>query len=128
LRLTALAGLLALGVSACSAATQQPIRGGQRDLITLEEIKASKNSTANAWDFIATARPQYLRDRGVGSFNDTSPVRALVYLDGSMLGDLRTLRSINMTSVMEIRYMSGADATTRYGMNHSGGVILIKTH
>jgi hypothetical protein len=29
---------------------------------------------------------------------------------------------------MEIRYMSGADATTRYGMNHSGGVILIKTH
>ena len=64
----------------------------------------------------------------MGSFNDTSPVRALVYLDGSMLGDLRTLRSINMSSVMEIRYMSGADATTRYGMNHSGGVILIKTH
>jgi hypothetical protein len=119
---------LALCVSACSAATQKPAAGGQRDLITLEEIQASKNSTANAWDFIAPPRPQYLRDRGVGLFNDTSPVRALVYLDGSMLGDLRTLRSINMSSVMEIRYMSGADATTRYGMNHSGGVILIKTH
>lgn len=128
MRRTARAWLLVLGVTACSAATQAPAAGGQRDLITLEEIRAAKNPTANAWDFLAVARPHFLRDRGVGSFNDTSPVRALVYLDGSMLGDLRTLRSINMSSVMEIRYMNGSDATTRYGMGHTGGVILIKTH
>jgi hypothetical protein len=57
MRLTAAAGLLALCVSACSAATQKPAAGGQRDLITLEEIQASKNSTANAWDFIAPRAP-----------------------------------------------------------------------
>jgi hypothetical protein len=51
-----------------------------------------------------------------------------VYLGGGMLSDLRTLRSINMSSVMEIRYINGADATTRYGMGHTGGAILTKTH
>ena len=122
------AALLAIGVSACSAATQNPSVAGQRNVITYDEILASKNPAANAYEFIASVRPHFLRDRGPGSFRDTSPVTATVYLDDSMLGNLQSLRSISMTSVKEIRYMSGADATTRYGMGHTGGVILIKTH
>jgi hypothetical protein len=128
MRTLAIAALLALSVTACSSAPHSTGPSLQRNVITLAEIQSATVPTANLWDFIATARPHFLRDRGVGSFRDTTPVRALVYLDGSMLGDVQVLKSISLSSVKLIQYMSGADATTRYGMGHSGGVILLSTH
>ena len=125
-----IAGLVAFGISGCSSATQSSGggTGGQRNLITLAEIQSAAVPTSNVWDYIATARPHMLRDRGVGSFRDTAPVRAIVYLDDSMLGDIQVLKTMSLSSVKQIQYMSGADATTRYGMGHSGGVILLTTH
>lgn len=125
-----IAAFVTLCSSGCSSATQTSGAGtgGQRNFITFAEIQSAAVPTTNLWDYIATARPHMLRDRGVGSFRDTAPVRAIVYLDDSMLGDIQVLKTISLSSVKLIHYMSGADATTRYGMGHSGGVILLKTH
>ena len=128
MRTIAFALLLSVGVIACSSPAHSSGPSVQRNVITIAEIQSATVPTANLWDFIATARPHFLRDRGVGSFRDTSPVRAIVYLDGSMLGDIQVLKTINLSSVKLIQYMGGADATTRYGMGHSGGVILLSTH
>jgi hypothetical protein len=128
MRNTAIAAILVLSLSGCGATTQRPDTGGNRNLITLLEIQAAPNPSMNLWDFIAGARPHFLRDRGVGSFQNTTPVTAVVYLDGNMLGDIRSLRSISLSSVQLIEYMSGPDATTRYGMGHGGGAILLKSH
>jgi hypothetical protein len=124
----ALAALLTLSVIACSPPRQSSGPGLQRNVITFAEIQSATVPTSNLWDFIASKRPHFLRDRGVGSFRDTTPVRAVVYLDNSLLGDIQVLKTINLSSVKLIQYMNGADATTRYGMGHSGGAILVSTH
>ena len=128
MRSLTIAALVSLTVTACTSAAHNTGPSLQRNVITLAEIQSATVPTANLWDFIATSRPHFLRDRGVGSFRDTAPVRAVVYLDGSMLGDIQVLKTITLSSVKLIQYMSGADATTRYGMGHSGGVILLSTH
>lgn len=127
MRTTVIAVMLTLCVTACTAATHGSGPGLQRNVITLAEIQAATVPTTNLWDFIATSRPHFLRDRGAGSFSDTSPVRAVVYLDGSLLGDIQVLKALGLSSVKLIQYMSGADATTRYGLGHSGGAILLST-
>ena len=128
MRRLAIRALLIVSVTACSAPKHSSGPSLQRNVITFAEIQAATVPTSNLWDFIATARPHFLRDRGVSSFRDPAPVRAVVYLDNSMLGDIQVLKTINLSSVKLIQYMSGADATTRYGMGHSGGAILISTH
>jgi hypothetical protein len=102
--------------------------GGQRNVITYTEIQMANNPMSNAWDFIAYSRPHMLRDRGPTSIQNTNPPTATVFLDEAELGGIQVLKTINMGSVREIRYLSAADATTRYGMGHTGGVIVIKTH
>jgi outer membrane cobalamin receptor len=47
----------------------------------------------------------------------------VVYVDNVRFGDLETLQSIPITGIAEIRYMSGPDATTRWGTGVLGGVI-----
>jgi hypothetical protein len=49
----------------------------------------------------------------------------VVYLNGTRYGSVETLRSIHSTSIREIRFLNSSDATTRYGIGHLGGAILV---
>lgn len=98
-----------------------------RNLITYEEIKATRTPGWSAWDLIAQTRPNFLRSRGATSLRDPTPVRAVVYLDGVMYGRLETLHSLNVEDIREIEFISAGDATTRFGTDHLGGAILIRT-
>lgn len=101
--------------------------GDKRNIITYEEIKASKTPGWSAWDLIAQTRPNFLRTRGATSLRDPTPVRAVVYLDGVMYGKLESLRNLNIEEIREIEFLSAGDATTRFGTDHLGGAILIRT-
>ena len=72
-------------------------------------------------------RPHFLRSRGATSFSDPSPVRAVIYLDGVFYGKLETLKSLNVDGIHEIQFINSGDATTRFGIDHLGGAILIST-
>jgi hypothetical protein len=50
----------------------------------------------------------------------------VIYVNGMRAGPLEALRSISAVDVQEIRYISAADATTRWGTGHSGGVIEVR--
>ncbi len=50
-----------------------------------------------------------------------------VYLDGTRLGGIETLKGIPITSVWTIHRISGTDAQARYGIGHSDGVIFVAT-
>jgi hypothetical protein len=47
------------------------------------------------------------------------------YLNGSPLGDVNSLRSIQATSVKEVKFLNASDATTQFGTNHDSGAILV---
>ena len=119
--------VLALGCGSARPASSTASPFGNRDLITYEEINAQNRPGWSAWDLIAQMRPHFLRSRGATSLQDPTPVRAVVYLDGVLYGRLESLRSLNIEDIREIQFITSGDATTRFGTDHLGGAILIRT-
>ena len=112
---------------ACSSGprTESATPRGSRDLITRAQIE--RNVAADAWDLVQRLRPEYLRPQRGASSLSAPPLSAVVYLDGVKRGTPELLRSLRTSDIEEIRFISGTDATTRWGTDHGGGVIEVKT-
>jgi hypothetical protein len=74
---------------------------------------------------VQSLRPRWLRVRGVTSVAGSETVK--VYLDGSLLGSPQSLRQISTHSIGSLRYLSGLEATQRYGLDHGAGAIIAST-
>lgn len=109
--------------AACASRGGTAPPGG--DVITAAEIE--RISAATAYDAIQRLRPEFLRSRGRSAAGVGNSQTPLVYIDAIRAGGLDTLRGIAAQDVEEIRWLSAADATTRYGPGHAGGVIEITT-
>ena len=82
------------------------------ELATLQQL--------DCYQAIQRLRPNWLRTRG------SSPPQILV--DGSrQSGGLDLLRSYRAADVEEMRFISGTDATTRFGTGFDGGAIMLTT-
>lgn len=109
-------------VSACGHRSQAEEPRPQTNVLTREEMAGI--SLPTAYDAVERLRPRFLRPRATGGGPATAyPV---VYIDGVRRGTLEVLRSVATSSVLEIRYLSAADATTRYGLDVQGGVLDVK--
>jgi hypothetical protein len=120
-RLTALPLLCLLLTLACH-------RGVDRvapnfEYLTQDEIR-DRNFT-NVYDAIASMRANWLVVRGTDSFNNPSEV--WVYYDQTKLGGVETLKAVTVNEIAYLRRYSGIDATTRWGVGHSAGVIFISS-
>jgi len=101
----------------------------ERDLITREEIRERVPAARDALQVIQQLRPHFLRERTTGSMaagSQREPVQ--VYIDG-VLSATRTaaLREVRAELIIEIKYLSSTDATSRYGTGHMNGAILVAT-
>ena len=122
-----IAGLLLATACASSgggAPGSTDLRGTRRasDVITAEEI--AEVDVAHAYDLVQRLRPAFLRARGKSA--NTQPQYATVYVDGIPRGKIEALRQITGSSVRTIRYLSGPQATIRFGIDHEGGAILVE--
>jgi hypothetical protein len=95
-------------------------------VITAQEIAAL--TVVDAYEVVEKLRPEFLRSRGPSSIRNARPDYAIVYIDGVRAGGLSELRRVPRGVIAEIGYMAAADATTRYGIDHSGGAILVQTN
>jgi outer membrane cobalamin receptor len=95
-----------------------------REVIIRSQIE-SMNAT-DAYDVVQRIRPEFLRQRGASSIAGGAQL-AVVYVDGVRRGGPEALRSLRATEVEEIRFVNGTDATTRYGTDHGGGAIEVKS-
>lgn len=117
-------GLAALGCgsggsgTASQPATESRVTRGPANLITEAEIRSS--SVQNALEAVQSLRPAMMRPRPGGG-----PV--MLYLDNVKMMDLNVLTTVPAGRVLEIRYISAQDATTRWGTGHASGVILVTT-
>ncbi|MBW3533591.1 MAG: hypothetical protein KY453_00015 [Gemmatimonadetes bacterium] len=109
---------LALGLGGC-ATTGTGSSRGSANLITMEELEPVAN--LSAYEAVQRLRPRWLQLRGG---TDVPPV---VFLDGSNMGGPDVLRSIQASTVQQILFRSGSDATTRYGTGFGGGTIEVTT-
>jgi hypothetical protein len=106
-------------LTACAAGGQSSgPRAGRRNVITAEELQAIEVSTA--FEAVRRLRPTWLRSRSGGG----DPV---VFIDNVRAGDLNMLDQLYLTTVRELRYVSPADATTRWGTGYTNGAIEVIT-
>jgi hypothetical protein len=126
--------VLALAVGCASSGSSSAGAAGPSDpdIITLDQIVRSK--ATNAYDLIASLRPQMFTAHGAPTTRGQQPVTpgrqampVVVYIDNVRVGPIAELKSLATLDIREIRYLSPRVATDRWGENHAGGVISVTT-
>ena len=92
---------------------------------SLTGAQVRQTSAENLYDALLELRPQWLRPRPRSSIRYGAAAEPVVYLYGLRYGPSRTMYDMNVGTVRSVQYISPIDATTRYGTDHSGGVILV---
>ena len=123
--LHALSVLLVISCAGAQSPSPTIDRSTARDWVSGEEIAAS--FATNMAEAIRLLRPTWLRARGPQSIGGSVSPYPVVYVDGIRLGEPPSLRDIPCMAVEEVRFISAADATTRWGTGHATGVILVTT-
>ena len=90
-------------------------------MISAEELATT--AALDAFDSVRRLRPMWLRTRGPVSMSLQSGVQ--VYVNGSRRGRLEVLKNLRATNIESITYLSAPEATTRFGVDHSDGAIMV---
>ena len=111
---------LALGLTGCSSAggggSARPA-GASSNRIVRAELESFPQMDAS--EVVQRLRSGWLRPR----INIPS---AMLYVDGARRGRANAeLPYIRASEIEQLEFMSGSDATTRYGSDHEGGAILV---
>jgi len=118
-----LAAVIACASSGSGTSSARPHR--EPNLITEQEIAASGET--NALDVVTKLRPMFLKTRGRSTVNAGGSEYASVFVDGQFYGGLSSLRTINVSLIHEIRYLSGTEAVSKYGMRYGSGAVDVKS-
>ena len=118
------------------AAQDSPPPKYERNRITLEEIIRDASEFQTAYDIVLRLRPHFLHGRGSGSGKSWERDRqkagaqggstTQVIIEGGRRGSLSLLEEVDARTVMEISYLQGTEATTRYGTGYEAGVIIVR--
>jgi hypothetical protein len=124
--------LVTVLLASAACAGRSPGVSRDRKVITAEEIATVQVTTA--YDVVTRLRGEFLRSRGTvtrttGTRTATQAQPSItVFVDEVEQGPIeRTLHLIPAAEVHEIRLYRAADAATKYGSRHNGGVIAVTT-
>jgi hypothetical protein len=113
-----------------STAAASPTRNSNRNLLLRDELTAAGSN--NLHDVITALRPRWLQNTRTGSIPTrgaegymTSP-GVVVYLNGQLYGDVKTLATIETVTVDRITYLSVPEAQQRYGTRVYAPVIDVR--
>jgi hypothetical protein len=119
--------LLVLAASTLSCASGQARREpGANDPSIITQAEVLELRFANAFEAVRSLHPSWLQAKGADSFSSVGQVQ--VYLDENHLGGVETLATITPSSILWIRHYRALEATTRWGINHDKGAIVVATH
>jgi hypothetical protein len=105
-------------LSACASSGSSGSTGSGPNLLTSEDL--AEVSSLSAFDAIQRLRPQWLQARAGQDL-------PRVVMNGSLMGGVDNLRSIQVGDLTSMRFRNGRDATTRYGTGYGGGAIELST-
>ena len=124
-RTLALAAVLALA-AACSPpkpSTTDVAPRADRNVLTADQLRTQ--AYQNAYEAVEALRTNWLKPRGLDSFN--SPSVVVVYLDNVKLGGIETLRGLQLSTIHTIRHYDASAANARWGVGHASGAIQVMT-
>ena len=108
----------------CASTTGKESTRGSRYVITAEEI--TESSATSAYEAIQILRPGLLNRDQRRSIDMWGRTEVVVYVDGIRYGNKESLKAISASQIAEIKYLTGSEATMRFGSDHAGGAFLIK--
>lgn len=122
---SALVGTMALLMLACSSSgrSSESKARNRGAVISVEELATT--AELDAYQAVRRLRPMWLRTRGPVSLSLQGRAGIRVYVNGSRRGELDVLRSFRATDIESITYLSAPEATTRFGIDHSDGAIMV---
>jgi hypothetical protein len=120
-RFVAFVALLLSG--ACATARVTAGRHVDQSILTQEQLE--ERHFENLLVAVQTLRANWLNDRGPDSF--VAPSHIWVYLDNTRLGGVQTLAQLGTRNISLVQKLNGVDATARWGIGHSAGVIAVMT-
>ncbi|MEP6692014.1 MAG: TonB-dependent receptor plug domain-containing protein [Gemmatimonadaceae bacterium] len=129
----ALAALLVTSACAGNAApgtgsedATAPAARSDRSVVSGDEVRLTNAS--DLYDALRQLRPGIFISRGKNTPEEgaigTAPL-PIVYIDGVRKGDVTALHQVQITSVRDVRILSGTEATQRFGTGHVAGALLV---
>ena len=112
-------------IAACASSGTTHVQKPSPDVLTADEI--ARANVLNAYEAVQKLRPAMFRPRQVASVNGQSKGELLVYVDNNRYGTAEALRQITVESIAFLRYYTAAEAQTKWGSGHPGGVIEVTT-
>ena len=99
-----------------------------RDVITREEISSASMGSQNVLEVVKALRPNFLTVRGSHAVGGSENGTVHASVDGNRVTALDELRSIQASTIAEIRFLNPSAAMQKFGGSAmEGPVILVKT-
>lgn len=133
LRLSGMAVVLALAVTGCASggssaagSTSQDAPASSRDRLTPADFAEQPEQTL--YQAIRRLRNHWLRARGAGTSVSRDAAVIVVYIDGQRSpGGIEDLRRFRVRNIKQVDYLNSSRATTRFGIDHNAGAIMVTT-
>jgi hypothetical protein len=110
----------------CGACASSRTTGSRRvDMSVLTQDDLDDHRYETVLEAVQTLRANWLNERGPDSF--AAPSHIWVYIDDTRVGGVQSLAQLSTRYVTSVRKVNGIDATARWGIGHSAGVISVKT-
>lgn len=93
----------------------------------ITEAEIAKSQALTAYDAVEKLRGNFFSNRGRTTILGNASQLPVVYLDGVEYGPMTSLRDIPASHVASIRMYRAWEATTKFGMGKSAGVIAVTT-
>ena len=120
---------LALPVAACTSHRSGDSTTPRTDHAVMTQQQMIEHQFKTVWDAVEALHNNWLQVRGTDSFGvNSNPSEILVYMDNNRLGGVETLQSVPVSAVVYVRHYDAVEATARWGVGHSQGVIFLSTH
>jgi hypothetical protein len=75
------------------------------------------------YEALQQLRPTFLRSRDIQTTSHQEITPVAVFVDGGQTEGLDVLRTIRASTVKELRFYEPAEANTKFGTGHNGGLI-----
>jgi hypothetical protein len=128
-------GLLAISLVTASAVVLPGGLAAQKsrdpNVLTRAELLQSAQRSKDLYDAIRSLRPNFispLTTRTQGAQASRALPKPVVYVDGSLAGELDVLHGIMTENVEEVRFKGPTEAAIDLGPNAPGGAILVTLH
>jgi hypothetical protein len=122
-----LALVTACGGGAGTGAAADPATPKRRDPSVISEEELRSASISSVYDAIRRLRPSWRLQPQPTVILGQNESEFFVYVDGTRFGNVASLRQMQPSGILSIRYFSPSEAEARFGPGHLRGAIEIVT-